>query len=39
MTGLLATLLLASASFGIVAVASGMVWCWMNRSRLLRRKF
>jgi hypothetical protein len=38
MTDLIAGLLLASASFGVVTVAGAVIWCWMNRSRLTNLK-
>jgi hypothetical protein len=38
MSNILATLLLTSVSFVIVAALSGLAWCWLNRSRLLGRK-
>jgi len=39
MANLLAVLVLVSASIGIIIMSGSLAWCWMNRKRLLYRKF
>jgi hypothetical protein len=38
MADLIAGLVLASASFGVVTAAGAIIWCWLNRSRFTTQK-
>lgn len=39
MIDLLNSLALAGASIGVVVMSAGLLWCWVNRSRLRNWKF